>query len=505
MLDSAVMLENRKNVSRQLMKISGAGITLLYGLSFVLWWQGHLSISSSNLITATLLSYVLYGLSCASYLVPWLRAWFHYVFPLEMYLTVAIGITAYGAPIAAFAAWLLPVIYAGMYAMRGVMLLTSILVLITAPCVSYWVHQERWSMVLQEVIIAFVVMLVVILRMLSMVNRSRAVLMQTVREVEKNRSLEKDNQLLIQEVAETAQQISRVVETLIGAVAHIRAAMAQITRGTDEMTAASQVSQHLLIHNQQQVEQQASRSLQIGQAIEQAVGLGDETQRKAESGERIVLQMGEIMQTINSRSNDSIRMVGYLSNRTHEIEEMNNTIADIAKHITVVAINASIEAARAGAAGRTFAIVASQVQELAGQTSQAVKSIGELAHNIRYDLDMIMANMGESAQIVDSGVRVAEEAREKLVGISQASLQIHALLEQITGHTQQQQKEAEAIVSGIARLRQQTDGTVANMEETAASTEETSAVMEEFTQHMERLRERSYLLHQMLERLQTKG
>lgn len=501
MLDSKVMLENRRNVSRQLMTISGAGITLLYGLSFILWWQGYLSISLSNLILAAFLSYALYGLSCALYLVPGLRAWYHFVFPLEMYVTVAIGIAAYGAPIAAFAAWLFPVIYAGMYAKRGAMLLTSILVLITAPVLSYWVHQDQWSTVLQDVLIAIVVLLVVILRMLSMVNRSRAVLMQTVEEVEKNQELEKDNQLLIQEVAVTAQEISRVVDTLVEAAAHIREAMSQITRGADEMTAASQESLQLLITNQQGVEQQANRSVQIGQAIIQAVRHGEETRIQAMTGEQIVLHMGEVMQTIERMSNDSTQLVGNLSKRTNEIEEMNNTIAGIAKHITVVAINASIEAARAGAAGRTFTIVANQVQELARQTAEAVKEIGELARNIRCDLERVTSNMGESAQIVDTGVRVADEARGKLLGISQASLQIHTLLEQIMGHTQRQQQEADEVARGIARLRQKTDGNVAHIEETAASTEETSAVMEEFTQHVDRLRERSDVLQQILQRL----
>nr|WP_276531660.1 methyl-accepting chemotaxis protein [Brevibacillus invocatus] len=270
------------------------------------------------------------------------------------------------------------------------------------------------------------------------------------------------------------------------------------------MTAASQESLHLLINNQHGVEQQANRSVQIGQAIIRAVGLGEETRGQAMSGEQIVLHMGEVMQTIERKSNDSTQLVGNLSKRTNEIEEMNNTIAGIAKHITVVAINASIEAARAGTAGRTFMIVANQVQELASQTSEAVKAIGDLAHNIRCDLEMVTSNMGESAQVVDTGVRVADEARGKLLGISQASLQIHTLLEQIMGHTQKQQQEADEVVRGITRLRQKTDDDVAHIEETAASTEETTAVMEEFTQHVDKLRERSHVLQQMLQRLQQR-
>lgn len=501
MLGSTVLRENRDQVSKQLMTISGVGITLLYGISLVLWWQGYVSISAGQLLLAALLSYVLYGVVCLCYLVQALRAWFHYLFPLEMYVTVAIGFAAFEAPVAAFGVWILPVIYAGMYAKRAALLLISLLVLVTAPLVSYLIHKEQWQGMLPEVLIALVVMLVVVLRMLSLINRSRAVLLKTVQEVAKNQELEQANRMLIQEVAATAEEIGRVVQTVVEMTGDTREALAHIAKGADEMTAASKDSLQLLIRNQQGVEQQADRSVQIGQAILQAVHLSEETREQAMAGERTVMRMGDVMQTIEGNARDSTRLVSMLAERTQEIEGLNNTVADIAKHINVVAINASIEAARAGAGGKTFAVVAEQIQGLARETTEAVKAIGDLAVNIRSDLELVTAKMEESGRIVESGVAVAGEARGRLLDISQAAVQIHSLMDQIAWHAREQQQEAKEIVQGIAVLRRQTDGNVAHIEGTAAAAEETSAIMEEYIRYVEKLRERAELLQHMLGKL----
>lgn len=93
-----------------------------------------------------------------------------------------------------------------------------------APLETYWVHREQWETLFQDVLIASIVLFILTLRMLSLVNRSRAVLAQTEEEVAKNEELERANQLLIREVRDTAEEIGRVVRTLFE--------MAQTTRLT---------------------------------------------------------------------------------------------------------------------------------------------------------------------------------------------------------------------------------------------------------------------------------
>jgi methyl-accepting chemotaxis protein len=490
-LKSRVLQENMMDVNRQLLKISGVGITLLYGLSFVLLYSGYLDLPLQNLVWATASSYFFYMVACLLYIVPRLRAAFHYIFPLEMYFTVAIGIYFYQAPVSAYAVWLLPIIYAGMYAHRRSMLVTTLLVLVTAPVEAALSNGSRWNEQIADIAIASVVLLVVALRMISLVNRSRRIISKTEREVEKNLQLQQENEDLMKEVAATAKEIGQVVERLTQMAQGTRDALAQISRGGEEITASSHDSKQVLLGNQAIVEAQVERSAQIGAATRQAVEYAEEVRMQATTGETVVRQIAGVMETIHGQARDTAEKVGKLTERTQEITAINASIADIAKNVTVVAINASIEAARAGAAGRTFQIVAGQVQGLAKQTAQAVESIGELAQRIQEDLALINQNMQDNAAVVQNGVHVSREAQEKLQGINQAVHHIHGLLRLIASDAEQQQTAANQIAGGIAQLRQKAEQNVLHIEAAAASTQETAAIMDEYVHSAERLRERA--------------
>jgi methyl-accepting chemotaxis protein len=500
MTGSKVLQENMMNVNRQLLTISGVGITILYGLSFILWDQGYLDLPIADLVWAAASSYLLYACTCLLYLVPRLRRWFHYIFPLEMYFTVVIGIYFYHAPLSAYPVWLLPVIYAGMYAHRGAMLVTSFLVLVTAPVEAFLANPDQWNSLVTDVAIASVSMLIVALRMVSLVNRSRAIIAKTEQEVEKNQLLQRENEHLMEEVAATAEEIGQVVQQLTEMAQGMRDALGQIAQGGDEIIASSHDSKQVLLTNQKVVEEQVERSAQIGEATRQAADYAEQVGAQASAGEAVVARIADVMQMIHEQSRDTGGKVEKLTERAGEIRAINDKIADIAKNVTVVAINASIEAARAGVAGRTFQIVAAQVQGLAKQTSEAVEAIGELAVRIQQDLAHINENMAHNTAVVQNGVEVSGEAREKLQEINRAVQHIHDLLRRIATDAGEQRTEAGKIAEGIGLLREKTEQNVQHIEAAAASTEETAAIMDEYLQSAERLRERAQTLQKLIAR-----
>jgi methyl-accepting chemotaxis protein len=450
------------------------------------------------LVWATASSCLLYACTCLLYLIPRLRRWFHYIFPLEMYVTVVIGIYFFHAPLSAYPVWLLPVIYAGMYAHRGAMLVTVLLVLVTAPVEAFLTNPEQWNSLVTDVAIASVVTLVVALRLVSLVNRSRAIIAKTEQEVEKNHLLQQKNEHLMAEVAATAEEIGRVVHKLTEMAQGMREALAQISQGGDEIIASSHDSKEVLLANQKVVEEQVERSAQIGESTRQAVDYAKQVGAQASAGETVVTRIADVMQTIHEQSRDTGEKVEKLTERTREIRAINDTIADIAKNVTVVAINASIEAARAGAAGRTFQIVAAQVQGLAKQTSEAVEAIAELAERIQQDLALINENMAQNTAVVQNGVEVSGDAREKLQEINRAVQHIHELLRSIAADAGEQQAEAGKIAEGIGRLREKTEQNVQHIEAAAASTQETAAIMDEYLHSAERLRERAQTLQTLI-------
>lgn|GEM_PF-1000289 len=499
MIQSRVLQENMRDVNRVLMRVSGVGITLLYGLSFILFTLGYVTISLQHLLIAAISSYAFYFLTLLLYRIKRLRPSFHFIFPLNLYVTVAIGVYYFAPPLSAYAIWLIPLIYAGMYAHRGSMLLITLLVLVTAPLEAYWLGGgKELTALISEIAIGSVVLLILSLRMISLVGRSRSIIHKTEQEMEKNLQLQKKNELLMAEVAATADEIGRVVRQLTQMTRDTRDALTQISRGGDEIIASSHDSRQVLLQNQASVEAQVAKTDQIRGMTEQAVLHAQLVQEQAEEGEQAVETLAQVIQTMDRKSRDTIAKVERLAERTQEITAISQSISGIAKNVTIVAINASIEAARAGAAGRTFQVVAEQVQDLALQSSRAAEAIGELADRVQADLQRVSQIIDENSGVVQEGVAISAEARTKLQAISNAVDEIHQLLQSVAAETEWQQRSAQEIAAGIATLREKTEQNVHSIETSAASTEETAAIMEEYVSIVGRLHERAQTLQGMM-------
>lgn len=500
MAESKVLRENMQDVNRLLLKVSGLGISILYGLSFLLYFSGYLDISMTHLIVAALSSYILYFATLILYRIPTVRHYFHYLFPLELYLTVAIGIYFFQAPISAYPIWLIPIIYAGMYAHRGSMLLTTLLVLVTGPIEVLFASgsQTAWADIIKDVAIASIVMLILSLRMISLVNRSRVMIARTEGQMEENMRLQRENERLMQEVAAATEEMGVVVEKLTLMAHGTREAMVQVAKGGEEIIVSSHRSKQVLLENQQVVEEQVATSEKIGLATRQAVIHAHDVRGQATTGENVVEEIADVIFSIDRQSVETTEKVARLTERTMEITSINQSIASIAKNVTIVAINASIEAARAGAAGRTFHVVAEQVQELAGQTAQAAEEIEKLAERIQSDLLLIHDDLRKSSTVVKQGVSVSEEAKSKLRTIHQAVEEVHLLLQTVDRDAQCQLSAAGKIAAGISLLREQTEQNVFSIETAAAGTEETAAIMDDFLGFIDRLHERAETLTRLI-------
>jgi len=185
MAGSRILKENMMDVNRLLLKASLAGATLFYGLCFLLQFTGNLpGTSLVRLTIAAIAGYAIYGLTALAYQSPRLREYFHYLFPIEMFATVALSIFVLKSPPGVFFIWLIPVIYSGLYAHRGTMLICSGLVLVAAPVIALFSREGHWTNHLAEVLLSTVVMLIIILRLVSLVSRSRMMIRKTEGEVE---------------------------------------------------------------------------------------------------------------------------------------------------------------------------------------------------------------------------------------------------------------------------------------------------------------------------------
>jgi methyl-accepting chemotaxis protein len=168
---------------------------------------------------------------------------------------------------------------------------------------------------------------------------------------------------------------------------------------------ASDISER--IEKQEEDARSASRAYHISQ----------ETEQKAEHGTAVIQQTAREMRQIATNISDSAGLVAQLGARSEQITAIVNTIRGIADQTNLLALNAAIEAARAGEQGRGFAVVADEVRSLAGRTSSSTTEIAELIGQILSETREAVASMKLTQEVADHGVELADEAGAVIVQI----------------------------------------------------------------------------------------
>jgi methyl-accepting chemotaxis protein len=173
------------------------------------------------------------------------------------------------------------------------------------------------------------------------------------------------------------------------------------------------------------------------------------------------------------------QVVGGLSRNSEKIGNIVGVIDDVADQTNLLALNAAIEAARAGEQGRGFAVVADEVRKLAERTTASTKEIASMVKNIQEDTGKAVGSMEVSAKEVSSGVTLANQAGSSLQEIVHEAKGVQEMVQQIATAAEEQSAAAEEISSNVESIASVSKQNAAASEQTSAASQEISRLTDD--------------------------
>ena len=192
----------------------------------------------------------------------------------------------------------------------------------------------------------------------------------------------------------------------------------------------------------------------------------------AKGGGQVVVETIEGMNRIAEVVSKSATMVQALGKSSDQIGEIVQVIDDIADQTNLLALNAAIEAARAGEQGRGFAVVADEVRKLAERTTKATKEIAAMIKQIQKDTGSAVESMVEGQEEVEKGKKLADKAGESLNEIIKGAEQVVDVITQVAAASEEQSSASEQISNNVEAISNVTHESASGIQQIARAAED---------------------------------
>ena len=298
-----------------------------------------------------------------------------------------------------------------------------------------------------------------------------------------------DNDSLLAGMKEMQETLRKMISEIVAGAERLSSAAGELLHASEEVALRSRQQSESASAMAAAVEEMTVSIDQVAHNANEAHGISQEASTISERGTGIIQNAAEEMRKISDAVLSSSQIIEELGQQSDQITSIVNTIREIADQTNLLALNAAIEAARAGEQGRGFAVVADEVRKLAERTSLSTTEIAGMVGKIQNGTRSAVASMQTGVGQASKGVDLANEAGQSIVSIRDGAMRVVDVVNDISSSISEQS----AASSDIAK----------NIESIAQMSEESAQAVEKTTEAARHLQELSASLHTAVSRFKT--
>ncbi|BFH65340.1 methyl-accepting chemotaxis protein [Paenibacillus azoreducens] len=284
---------------------------------------------------------------------------------------------------------------------------------------------------------------------------------------------------LIDNVQQTSEKVTQSSKTLAASADQTSLATEEITRSIQEVAKGSETQMQSSIESQIAMEEMTVGIQRIAEYSSRLSEHAQEVARNAETGNQVVRQSVQGMESIQTTVSDTVQILDELKERSYEIEQIVAIISNIAGQTNLLALNASIEAARVGEHGKGFAVVAQEVRKLAELSGESSEKISGMLNEIVEYVNRASTAMNASMDQVASGSESVKQAGKTFDQIVNSLQNVNEQVHEVSASAQQMSAGSEQVAASLEELARIGKNASEHSQSVAASSEEQMASMQE--------------------------